>query len=87
MNLEKMLKQAALLDKGTGSDENTCWAIQDYHSLMGKFTEKDFKILKTETNLHDYVFELIADENILYSSNCNEHEEFFYANGYLMEVD
>lgn len=87
MNLEEMLKQAVLLDKRTGSDENTCWAIQDYYSSVGEFTEKDFKLIKTETDLYDYVFELIASENLLYSGDCSEHEEFFYANGYQMGVD
>lgn len=83
---ELLLKRAEEIYSTMGEiDENMAWVIQDYHSSYGEFSENDFAFIKELLNEgSDYVFELVAPEEQLFSDDCDIYFEHFKKHGYLM---
>ena len=84
---ELLLKRAEEINHSmTEIDENMAWVIQDYHSSYGEFNEHDFTSVKELLNEDkDYVFELVAPEEQLFSDDCDMYFEHFKKHGYLMD--
>lgn len=65
-------------------DENIILAIQDYHSSVPEFEERDFQAVEEFLKVNrEFLFEIVADEEQLYSENYDKYLDYFMQYGYL----
>ena len=82
--LKEALLEAMEIDPNY-RDENISWAIQDYYGST-EFDKESFKIVYDITKYDKQdIFDVIADDDQLYSEDWEGYLEFFKENGYLKD--